>query len=238
MTPIIGITTSLDEKSNPPRQTLNHNYVQAVERAGGIPLILPITDSPSTLTPILNHLDGLIITGGPGITDGLIGTLPKDLPPVEHQRHQSDLLSFEIAREKQLPILGICYGMQFINARFGGTLYADAQAQLQTQPHSPKRTNGNAIHHPVTVEPNTHLNRLLNHPDQPPETNSFHIQAVKTPGKGLKVNARSPDNIIEGLETEDGRILAVQFHPEKLPGTIWDRIFTHLVKRAKTGGIP
>ena len=56
MTPIIGITTNLDEKSNPPRQTLNHNYVQAVEQAGGIPLILPITDSPSTLTPILNHL--------------------------------------------------------------------------------------------------------------------------------------------------------------------------------------
>jgi putative glutamine amidotransferase len=64
------------------------------------------------------------------------------------------------------------------------------------------------------------------------ETNSYHVQAIEKIGQGLRVNAISPDQVIEGLETEDGRIIGVQFHPEKMPGTMFDHIFKNLITKA------
>jgi len=225
--PIIGITTSFDPKQK--QQSLNHDYVIAVERAGGCPLILPMTEQAETLAPLFALLNGLIITGGPGITEGLIGELPDDLPPVSQTRYQNDIHAFEYAQKKQMPILGICYGMQFINAQFGGTLYADIQKQCDVEPHSPKRTP-DPIRHKVSLEPNSHLSTIL---DQTTcETNSFHLQALETVGSELHINAQSSDQTIEGIETSDGRIIGVQFHPEKMPNTMFDRIFDHLLKQA------
>lgn len=230
--PLIGITTGFTPSKNQSRaqQSVNHDYVLAVERAGGCPVLLPMTEHPNSLASLYDILDGLIITGGPGIVDGLLGELPNDLPPVQSTRHENDLWAFDIAQQKNLPILGICYGMQFINARFGGTLYADVQNQNNTLPHSPKRTN-NPVFHEITIEPNTHLANLLN--VHTSETNSYHIQAIEKTGQGLYVNAQSPDQVIEGFETEDGRIIGVQFHPEKMPNTIFDRIFENLISKAK-----
>ena len=232
--PIIGITTGFTPEKNQDRaqQSVNHDYVLAVERAGGCPVLLPMTDQTATLDPILNILDGLIITGGPGITDGLVGTLPKDLPPVNPIRHTNDLQAFNNAQKKQIPILGICYGMQFINARFGGTLYADVQNQCNTSPHSPKRTQ-NPIHHDITIHPNTHLANILN--TKTYKTNSYHVQAIEKVGSNLRINAISSDQVIEGIETEDGQIIGVQFHPEKMPNTILDNIFQNLIAKAQKG---
>lgn len=229
--PLIGITTSYTPEHNTTKaqQTLNHDYVLAVERAGGCPVVLPMTEETSSLTPLLNVLDGLIITGGPGIVDGLIGDLPPDLPPVQTIRHQNDLYVFEQAQKKQIPILGICYGIQFINARFGGTLYADVQNQQSTKPHSPKRTDA-PVFHPISIQDQTHLSTILNTPNC--ETNSYHVQAIEKVGQGLRINARSSDQVIEGIETEDGRIIGVQFHPEKMPNTILDNIFKNLIQKA------
>lgn len=230
--PIIGITTGFTPEKNQNRaqQSVNHDYVLAVERAGGCPILLPMTDQTITLEPILSMLDGLIITGGPGITDGLVGELPKDLPPVNTIRHTNDVHTFNSAQKKQIPILGICYGMQFINARFGGTLYADIQNQCNTSPHSPKRTD-EPVSHDVTIHPNTHLANILDTTTS--ETNSYHVQAIETVGSGLRTNATSPDQVIEGIETEDGQIIGVQFHPEKMPNTVFDRIFQNLITKAQ-----
>jgi putative glutamine amidotransferase len=226
--PIIGITTSFDAKNK--QQILNRDYVIAVERAGGCPLIMPMTEHSETLLPLFELLDGLIITGGPGITEGLIGDLPKDLPPVATTRYENDKLAFDHAQKIQMPILGICYGMQFINAQFGGTLYADIQLQCDVSPHSPKRTK-DPILHTVALEPNSTLAIILG--EAQCRTNSFHLQALETVGKNLTVSARSSDQIIEGIETPDGRILGLQFHPEKMPNTIFDRIFDHLITQSK-----
>ena len=226
--PIIGITTGFDIKNK--QQALNHDYVIAVERAAGCPLVLPMTEHPETLAPLFELLDGLIITGGPGITTGLVGELPEDLPPVASTRYENDKRAFEHAQKKQMPILGICYGMQFINAQLGGTLYADIQIQCNVPPHSPKRTT-DPIHHTVTLDPNSNLATILG--EAQCTTNSFHLQALETVGKNLTVNARTSDQIIEGIETQDGRILGLQFHPEKMPHTIFDRIFDHLVTQSQ-----
>ena len=231
--PIIGITTSYTPTKdlNKAQQSVNHDYVLSVERAGGCPVLLPMVEHAPSLAPIFSLLNGLIITGGPGITDGLIGHLPPDLPPVHALRHKNDLWVFNCAQKKQLPILGICYGMQFINARFGGTLYADVQNQCNTSPHSPKRTS-QPLFHEITIQPHTHLANILE--TQHSTTNSFHVQAIEKLGQGLHLNAQSPDQVIEGFETTDGRIIGVQFHPEKMPQTIFDRLFENLIQMAQT----
>ena len=208
-----------------------------------------MTERRETLVPLFGLLDGLIITGGPGIAEGLIGDLPDDLPPVDETRYQNDMRVFEYAKKKQMPVLGICYGMQFINARFGGTIYADIQKQCGVEPHSPKRGDepqnaqkhksvephspkraARAVRHAISLTPNSHLAAILGQTEC--ETNSFHLQAVETVGAKLDISARSADRVIEGIETPDGRMIGVQFHPEKMPHTLFDRIFDHLIAQA------
>lgn len=228
--PIIGITSSLSAEA----QVLGCRYVDAVERAGGCPLILPMTAEPEALRPVVERIDGLVITGGPGITQGLIGELPEDLPAVDERRWQADCWTFGMVQEWQRPVLGICYGMQFINARLGGRIYADAQRQLQVEPHSPKRVEGKTVRHQVKLVPDAILAGLIG--TEGAEVNSSHIQAVEKIGEGLRVSARSEDGLVEGIESEDGRLIGVQFHPEGMPGTAWERLFEHLVEKAVEGG--
>ena len=231
--PIIGITTSYeaDTESSTSRIVLNADYVSAVERAGGVPVVIPPLTSLEAMRIVISRIDGLIIPGGPGIIDGLVGVLPEDLPPVAPERAQADRYAFEAAQENTLPILGICYGMQFINARFGGTLYGDVEQELVTRPHHPKRADNDTLQHEVTIESGSRLQELIG---RPVPVNSYHIQAVAELGEGLRVSVRSDDGLVEGLETEDGRIVGVQFHPEKMPDTVWDLLFTDLVSRCRT----
>ena len=223
--PLIGITSSLDDAGD---QTLDHRYVEAIELAGGCPVILPMTGSSESLAPLLARIDGLMITGGPGIERGLIGTLPDDLPATPEKRRLTDSWSFATARERDLPVLGICYGMQFINAELGGTLWADAQKQLGVQPHSPRRT-GDAVEHDLNIAADSLIAELAGRGCD--RVNSFHIQAVDSVGEGLSVSARSGDGLVEAVESSDGRLLGVQFHPERL-GLTWRKLFEHLVRLA------
>ena len=231
--PVIGITTSVESKGSDhvSQQVLGHTYVAAVERAGGCPVIVPVVQERETLSAVIALLDGLIITGGPGITDQLIGKLPCDLPPVNPERDRSDKWVYEASRNNDIPILGICYGMQFINARCGGSIFADVQVQRDVDPHSPKRLEGREIRHGLSVVERSRLSDVIGAGDF--EVNSYHIQAVDTLGEGLVTNALSDDGLIEGFESKDGRILGVQFHPEKLPDTVWERVFDHLVAIAR-----
>lgn len=228
--PLIGITTSLAGDGGTGRQVLDRAYVEAVEQAGGCPVVVPVTASAESLEPLCRILDGLVITGGPGITEGLVGSLPEDLPPTPEMRRRTDTQAFEAVCGRDRPVLGVCYGMQFINARLGGTIWADAQAQLGAGPHSTGRNNGEPVFHDVEVAAGSRLAELAAGERR---VNSHHVQAVERVGRGLRVSARSTDGVIEGVESDDGLLTGVQFHPERMIGTVWERLFEDLVRRAR-----
>lgn len=217
----IGITTGLEGD----RQTLDVRYAQAVEAAGGIPLIVPIVQHENTANALAAMLDGLIITGGPGITRGLTGALPGDLPAVDSRRDRSDALIYSAMEDR--PFLGICYGMQFANAVAGGSIYGDVQVEAAAKAHSAER---GASEHEIRIAGKSHLRSILGKDQM--MTNSHHIQAISAVGAGLRVSARSADGVIEAIESEDGRIIAVQFHPERMLQRALP-LFADLVSRAK-----
>jgi len=223
MIPRIGITTSYSDG----KQTVNHHYVRAIEAVGGLPIIIPMLETDAAAQDFANLLDGLMMTGGPGITRGLIGTLPDDLDAVDPLRDTSDERIYRALAERR-PMLGICYGMQFINAMRGGTIYGDTTQQVKNAlNHSDER---GADPHFIHIDTGSVLYRTLDTPQI--KVNTYHIQSVEIVGQGLKVAATAPDGVIEAIESTDGRIIGVQFHPEQM-GESMMPLFREFVSRCE-----
>lgn len=220
----IGIATSFEDG----KQHLDRRYVTAIEAAGGVPLLLPTTASSDTVEALAEQIDGLVVPGGPAVTEGLTGPLPDDLGGLDPLRADSDRRWIDACWHSDRPILGICYGMQRLNALAGGTIYGDVEAEHEgADTHSQKR-GGTA--HPVSFDPSSRMRQWLD--TDTLEVNTRHLQAPATVGDGFSVAATAPDGVVEAIEHESGLFFGVQFHPERM-GAVTQPLFEALIEQAQ-----
>lgn len=219
-TPRIGLTPDYGTAASGRGETLiflREHYPKVVLEAGGLPLLLPITASPTATQALLDSLDGILVSGGDfDIHPKFYGEKPSAaLGKINEDRTEFELELIARALKRNLPILGVCGGAQAINVALGGTLYQDIPSQIPDaiahQRGDLRETGG----HRVRVYAGTRLKRIVGRATL--EVNTTHHQAVKTLGKELVANAATEDGIIEGIEDVNGSfILGVQWHPELL----------------------
>ncbi|MFC4077638.1 gamma-glutamyl-gamma-aminobutyrate hydrolase family protein [Salinithrix halophila] len=194
---------------------VGHDYIQAVGKAGGLPIGLPVLD-PREAKGIIAQLDGLLLSGGEDIDPSLYGERPDmrcwTLVP---ERDQFELALLREAMDQGLPVLAVCRGMQLLNIAFGGTLYKDVSdipgGSLCHQFHRAPRWYPA---HRVTLK-GKELKQWFQTDEI--ETNSYHHQVVKEVGMGLEVAAVAEDGVVESLRHPDHpQVLAIQWHPETM----------------------
>lgn len=209
--PFIGLTPSIDSEHHT-MQTRLH-YPQAIEAAGGIPLLLPPL-SPDNMREAVHACDGLLFTGGVDVHPSLYGEeMLAACGDVCPQRDEMELLLLRLALERDLPVLGICRGIQLINVGLGGTLWQDLPSQTGSSLCHSQRPPFPMTVHTVHVEEDSPLFSLLKTCDY--AVNSTHHQAVRTCAPSLRAAARSSDGIVEAVWRPESRfLLAVQWHPE------------------------
>lgn len=224
MKPLIGVTVSSDEGDEDglvpgaAMYYLRREYARAVERAGGLPVLVPVL-ADEDVPALVGRLQGLVVTGGGRLPDRLLQQpLLPSLREINPRRYNSDSACIRAAVSRGLPVLGICRGMQMINEVFGGDTYRSLSAEHPgALEHQQSPQPGDIPCHAIRIAEGTLLARLTGWPggeDLP--VNSFHRQAVRRVAPGLRVAARAPDGVIEAIEAREGWILGVQFHPEQM----------------------
>ena len=209
--PVIGLTGNFRDNDC----TLAEGYYQSILKAGGTPFIIPSYDDPDMIVNTLEHLDGIVLTGGADINPLFLDEEPiKELHGINPRRDRQELLLTKLAADRQIPILGICRGIQTMNAAFGGALYQDIHVQMEgTRIKHDQDLERSYASHTVSIEKDSLLHELFG--TDTLAVNSFHHQAVKETAPGFRVCARATDGVIEAMEsTEYKSMLGVQWHPE------------------------
>ena len=218
--PLIGITSDYHKGGDIlkcPAYFIGENYVSAVEKAGGIPIVLPYSSDIKLVERLAERIDGLLITGGNfDINPVFYGEDPTDeIGELNNKRTAFEMEIARIALGRDMPVLGICGGEQLLNVAGGGSLYQDIETQVKGASNHQQKMPKTETHHSVIIEPGTKLHSTLE--CETIDVNSTHHQSIKEAGKGFIINAKSPDGIVEGIESDKHRfVLGVQWHPEFL----------------------
>lgn len=221
--PLIGISANTAEID----LTLRRVYCNQIVRAGGVPMVLPPVDDAEVLINMLEGIDGLVFTGGADYNPLWYGEQPeKELHTINSTRDLPELLLTRLAFNRQIPILGICRGVQTMAIALGGNLVQDLKTPLKHSQDAPR----SEATHSVTITEGSTLYALYG---QETFVNSFHHQAVKDCGSHLHVVATAPDGVIEAVEsTEQKALMGVQWHPEWMGGEGL-KLFEWLTQRSR-----
>ena len=218
MKPVIGITTYLN--TNDPQKVyaaVSNSYIHSVLTAGGIPVMLPVVEDPDAAMEYLSVIDGLLLSGGEDVCTMVYGENPiKEVELFCPQRDAFEIALFSAALEQNLPVLGICRGLQVMNAALGGTLYQDIFVQCRNcLGHLPQKMPVDCLYHTINIEKGSILEKVFQKDEI--RVNSYHHQAVKDVAKSFRATAFSSDHVIEAIEhKEKSFVLGVQWHPEDL----------------------
>jgi putative glutamine amidotransferase len=226
MRPLIGLTTSevrLGEQvrqipqGEPPRRemALGLTYLQAVETAGGLPVVMPPLEL-GAVDPLLDRMSGVCLSGGPDLDPSAYEERRHpELGPVEPELDRFELELARRADERGLPILAVCRGAQALNVSRGGSLHQHLPDRPGVTIDHRQEAPGGAVTHEVRISGDSLLARTMGVNEA--QVNSFHHQAVKRLGTGLRAVAWSPDGVIEGIEAPARDfVLGVQWHAELL----------------------
>lgn len=239
--PVVALTATTRLIDGLVRVRLNEAYVDAARGAGLVPVIVPPL-APEELGPILDTVTGVILTGGEDVAPGEYGAAPHPRTQRAHvPRDKCEIAMVHAARERGLPMLAICRGIQVANVALGGTLVQDVPSERSAAGDHDRHLDRERRVHDVTIEPGSRLARAVGATQI--TVNSSHHQAIDRIAPGLRVTATAPDGIIEGAEWagEDWWMLAVQWHPEELvrDASDWDRaLFDAFAEQLRTRAIP
>jgi putative glutamine amidotransferase len=223
MKPIIGVTPDFnagDRKEwggREPTYFLRARYIRAIEELGGVPLVLPLHADRTTRRHILHNLDGLLITGsGPDLPPSLYGERQRfPFKIVSERRASFEIDIVRLAKQADLPLLGICGGMQTMNVACGGSLIQDIPAQISKTLQHRQQTHATNLSHTITVAPGSLLRRIVRSASM--RVNSSHHQSVNAVAPSLIASAQASDGIVEAIESPAHRFfLGIQWHPEFL----------------------
>ncbi|HEX4280651.1 MAG TPA: gamma-glutamyl-gamma-aminobutyrate hydrolase family protein [Solirubrobacteraceae bacterium] len=202
-------------------------YPEAIERSGGIPVIVPLL-RPDAIPALLDRVDGVCLPGGPDVQPSAYGAEPHpEVGPTEPRVDQVELALVRAADRRKLPILGICRGMQLLNVARGGSLHQHLPDVVGDGITHRQPEHGSIPTHRIETAPQSRLRATLGGPAL--EVNSFHHQAVQTLGKGLVATAWAQDGTIEAIENPSDRfVMGVQWHAEGLRthGPLFDLLIT------------
>lgn len=222
--PNIGITPDLGttRSEHPvPQYELKVAYADAVFKAGGVPMVLPYAEDPSWVDAYLDRISGLLVTGGAfDIPPEAYGeTAREGMGPTKHSRTAFETALMRGALARDMPVLGVCGGMQLLNVVLGGTLVQDIRRELPDTKDHEQKHDRTQPHHPVEIKEATLLAELFGKGQV--MVNSTHHQAVNRLGEKLVVSGVSPDGVVEAIEAPSHTFaVGVQWHPELLLQTV------------------
>jgi len=206
----------MDSGGGPGRCQINSDYTMSVELAGGVPYPIPFTLSLGLIPALLDVIDGVLFTGGDDLDPGLYG---EDWHPkafkIEPRRQEFELALLAEAEKRGMPVMGICLGCQVLNVYRGGSLHQFLPDLPRENAIEHRRLERDLPLHDVRIEADSTIGRAIG--SQCIRANTYHKQAIKRLGRGLRAVAWAPDGVIEAVEDASFPLLAaVQWHPERM----------------------
>jgi len=234
--PRIAISGVVRDWDGASRTGVNSAYVRSVVTAGGVPVILSPLVGPTVAGRALAGIDGLLLTGGEDLDPAWYGADPSPLlSPPSRERDLFELALFAVARQMELPILGICRGIQLVNVALGGSLYQDLPSERPGATEHNRAVGRDIRSHAVRLTPGSQAALALGTTEL--TVNSFHHQGVRDLAPGLIATGWSEDGLIEAAEgaPDSPWLLTVQWHPEEMNAEVAapDRgLFRALIQQA------